>query len=349
MLPQEAVEELEKQQYRVVGENKHSSVKVCGWTKNSLTGKGTCYKHRFYGIRSHQCLQMSTAMSCANRCVFCWRGYKAPVSKEWPCGVDEPDDIIEESIEAHKDLLTGYGGHHDKDEKLFAEAQTPRHVALSLTGEPITYPKINEIIRKFHERGISTFMVTNAQYPDEIAALEPVTQLYLSIDAPTEELLKRVDAPLFQDYWERMLRSLDTLKEKEGRTTIRLTMIKGWNMTLPERYAELIRRGDPDFVEVKAYMFVGASRQRLSMENMPYHADVKAFADEVVKHLPGYSVADEHEPSRVVLLAKDEFYDDEWKTWIDFDAFFKAWERHEQDGAPVRKEDCTTRRTHRKE
>ena len=126
-------------------------------------------------------------------------------------------------------------------------------------------------------------------------------------------------------------------------------MLKEWNMTEPERYAELIKQGDPDFVEVKAYMFVGASRQRLSMANMPYHTEVKEFAEEVVKHLPGYSVADEHEPSRVVLLAKDEFYDNGWKTWIDFDAFFKAWQRHEQDGSPIRKEDHTTRWTDRKD
>ena len=34
--------------------------------------------------------------------------------------------------------------------------------------------------------------VTNAQHPDALSALAPVTQLYLSIDAATEEDLKRL-------------------------------------------------------------------------------------------------------------------------------------------------------------
>jgi tRNA wybutosine-synthesizing protein 1 len=34
-------------------------------------------------------------------------------------------------------------------------------------------------------------------------ALVPVTQLYISIDAPTPEELKAVDRPLFSDFWER--------------------------------------------------------------------------------------------------------------------------------------------------
>ena len=42
-----------------------------------------------------------------------------------------------------------------------------KQFALSLTGEPIAYPKINEICEKFHSRGISTFIVTNAQFPEQ--------------------------------------------------------------------------------------------------------------------------------------------------------------------------------------
>jgi len=62
--------ELRKQGYRLVGG--HSAVKICEWTRNSLRGKGACYKYAFYGIRSHQCLQMTTSMFCASRCKFCW-------------------------------------------------------------------------------------------------------------------------------------------------------------------------------------------------------------------------------------------------------------------------------------
>jgi len=315
-----------------VGTHKHSTVKVCGWTKNMIRGKGGCYKLKFYGIMSHQCLQMSTSVSCANRCTFCWRGYKAPVSKDWIWGVDEPEEIIEESLAAQKSLLNGFAGSPTANKKFIEESKTPKHVALSLTGEPIIYPRINEAISGFHKRGISTFMVTNAQYDEHIRKLAPVTQLYLSIDAPNKKLLKEIDVPLFDDYWERMNRSLDAMREKKGRTTIRLTMIKGVNMLEAENYAELIKKGDPDFVEVKGYMFVGASRQRLTLQNMPYHEEVVEFSKELLKHLPDYDVSDEHKPSRVTLLAKKKFYNEEskiWETWIDFDAFFKEWKRYE--------------------
>ncbi|MBN1274662.1 4-demethylwyosine synthase TYW1 [Candidatus Woesearchaeota archaeon] len=349
MLSEDAIAELEKQQYRIVGERKHSAVKVCGWTKNMLRGKGGCYKLKFYGIRSHQCLQMTTSMSCANRCVFCWRGRKAPVSKEWRWGMDDPEDIIEESLEAQRHLLYGFGGHPTADKQLYEESKDVKHVALSLSGEPITYPLINEAVAGFHRRGISTFLVTNAQHADEIRDLAPVTQLYLSVDAPSEELLKEIDRPLFPDYWERLLRSLDHAREKRGRTTIRITAIKGMNMVDPAGYAELILRGDPDFVEVKAYMFVGASRQALSIKNMPYHEEVESFAKEILEHLPEYGLADEHKPSRVVLLAKKQYYDEEkksWETWIDFDAFFKRWKDYESGKArDIPTEECSVRWT----
>src|SRR3990172_2924898 len=96
---------LEKQQYRIIGN--HSAVKVCGWTKKMLKGEGGCYKLKFYGIMSHQCLQMTTSISCANRCTFCWRDYKAPVSKEWKWEIDDPVMIVENSIMQHKKLLDG--------------------------------------------------------------------------------------------------------------------------------------------------------------------------------------------------------------------------------------------------
>jgi len=50
----------------------------------------------------------------------------------------------------------------------FEEGLRPRHCALSLVGEPIMYPQINEFIELLHSRGISSFLVTNAQFPDAI-------------------------------------------------------------------------------------------------------------------------------------------------------------------------------------
>ena len=65
------------------------------------------------------------------------------------------------------------------------------------------------MLKELHDREISTFLVTNAQFPEEIEALTPVTQLYVSVDASTKESLKLVDRPLFKDFWERFLSCLE--------------------------------------------------------------------------------------------------------------------------------------------
>ncbi len=320
MLTQEARDELERQHYRIVGE--HSAVKTCGWTKKAIKNEGFCYKFKFYGINSHQCLQMTTSISCANRCCFCWRDYKAPVAKEWKWDMDEPQDILTGSLAAQKRNLSGIKGCDWANKKLVAEAAKVKHVALSLTGEPIMYPRLNELIDVFHKEKVSTFLVTNAQYPKEIAALQPITQFYISLDAPSQALLKQVDNPLFTDYWKRCLESLDALRERKDRTAIRLTLIKGINMEDAKGYAELLTRAQPDFIEIKAYMYLGASRERLEEKNMPRHHEVVEFAEQVEQLLEGYEKVTEHEQSRVVLLAKKKFkVDGVWHTWIDFEKF----------------------------
>ena len=318
MLTKEHKQELEKQQYRIIGS--HSAVKVCGWTKKMIKGLGSCYKHKFYGIRSNQCIQMTTSMSCANRCIFCWRGYKAPVSKEWKWDVDEPKEILDGCIKEHHQLLIGLKGYKSVDKEAYEESKDVRHVAISLSGEPLIYPKMNEFIDECHKRKMSTFLVTNAQYPEAIKKLKPVTQLYISLDAPNKKLLKEIDKPLFTDYWERLNKSLEYTAEKKHRTCIRLTMIKGTNMIEPENYAKLIIKAKPDFIEIKSYMFVGASRQRLNIKMMPLHTDIVEFSKELNKFLPEYEIADEHKVSRVVLLANKKFNKHgKWHTLIDFE------------------------------
>lgn len=58
-----------------------------------------------------------------------------------------------------------------------SEGLSPRHCALSLVGEPIMYPEINTLVDELHRRRISTFLVTNAQFPEKIKMLKPVTQV----------------------------------------------------------------------------------------------------------------------------------------------------------------------------
>ena len=308
---------LEKQQYRIIGE--HSAVKVCNWTKNKIAGKGSCYKEKFYGIKSHQCLQMTCSMFCANRCKFCWRSLKSPVAEKWYGKTDEPKFIVDESIKQHIQLLQGFKGFEKADKIFLKEMENVKHVALSLTGEPITYPKINELINEFHRRKISTFLVTNAQYPEQIKQINP-TQLYLSLDAPNKELLKKIDNPVFNDYWERLIESLKILSDRKYRTCIRLTLIKPQNMLDEEQYAELIKLGNPWFIEIKAYMHVGDSLKFYEHENMPSTSEIKEFTNKILKYLSDYEFADEHYASRVVLLIRKDVKN---KRFIDFDKLFE--------------------------
>lgn len=313
----EQVAELEKQQYRMAG--RHSAVKICSWTKKMIRGEGECYKFKFYGIRSHQCMQMTTSLYCANRCIFCWRGQKAPVSEKWYGCVDEPGEIIKKSLEQQKNLLYGFKGNDKASKKVYGESENVRHVALSLVGEPLTYPKINELLDKFHKKKISTFLVTNGQFPEQIITLKPVTQLYLSLDAADPETLKKVDKPLFKDYWERHLKALDEFSKRKERTCIRLSIIKGVNDSNVEKYAELIKRGDPDFIEVKGYVHVGASRDFLDVKHMPYHEEIKKLSEKLLEYLPEYGIVDDQESSKVYCLMKKGM-----KRYIDFKKFFEG-------------------------
>lgn len=294
---------LERQQYKFIGE--HSAVKVCTWTKKSLRGQGVCYKQKFYGIKSHRCCQMSVTVNyCDMDCIYCWREhYNEPFTK-----IDDPATLVDKAVAAQRKLLTGFGGFENTDRNKFSEAQQPNQFAISLTGETLYYPHLSEFIRELKKRGFSSFVVTNGMLPDVLLKLEPPTQLYISLDAPDKELQEKLCKPLHKDSWERLLRSLDIAREIKDRTRtcLRITCIKDVNMISPSGYAELIKRAEPHFVEVKAYMFVGASRMKLSLENMPLHKDVAAFAQEIAD-AAGYIVVDEHGPSRVVLLMKKDF------------------------------------------
>jgi tRNA wybutosine-synthesizing protein 1 len=313
---------LKKQGYTILGT--HSGVKVCRWTKSMLRGRGGCYKHSFYGIASHQCMETTPSLACANKCVFCWRHHTNPVGTEWKWKVDQPEEIVNSALENHYKMLKSLRGAPGVKEERFEEAMNVRHCALSLVGEPIMYPYINEFTDLLHEKRISSFLVTNAQFPEKILTLKPVTQLYVSVDAPTKESLKKVDRPLFKDFWERFLNCLDALGTKGQRTVYRLTLVKDFNTEDISKYAALVSRGRPDFIEVKGVTFCGYSGSNpLTMSNVPYQHEVVSFVKKLLEHLDGnYAIACEHAHSCSVLVAdKKYFIDNKWHTWIDYEKF----------------------------
>jgi tRNA wybutosine-synthesizing protein 1 len=73
-------------------------------------------------------------------------------------------------------------------------------------------------------------------------------------------------------------------------------------MLNPEEYAKIIKRADPDYIEIKAYMFVGSSRDRLTLDNMPSNKDVRDFAESIA-NLCNREVIDSAHESRVVLIS----------------------------------------------
>lgn len=294
---------LEKQQYELTGQ--HSACKICSWTKKSLKDQGVCYKQKFYGIKSHLCCQISPALNfCQNECIYCWRDHKNFKIDN----IDQPEDIIKNSILAQRKLLSGFGGNEKVNKTKLKQAQNPKNFAISLTGEVLAYPKINELIKTLHQQNCSTFIVTNGQFPKKIERIEPPTQLYVSVSAPTKQLFNKICKPLKTASWENLINSLKALKplKQKTRTCIRLTLIKDLNMIHPEKYAELINLAEPHFVEAKSYMWVGSSRERLEQKNMPRHEEVKEFAQEFCKH-SDYKIIDEQKESRVLLLMKKDF------------------------------------------
>lgn len=139
--------------------------------------------------------------------------------------------------------------------------------------------------------------------PKVLAELTLPTQLYISLSAPNEEIHKKLNVPMIPNSWKLLNETLELLPSLDTRKVIRITLVKGWNDVNPELYAKLISKADPHFIEVKAYMFVGDSRRRLTINNMPRHEEVMEFAKLLERELSDYRVIDEKEDSRVVLLS----------------------------------------------
>jgi tRNA wybutosine-synthesizing protein 1 len=287
----------------------HSAVKRCKWLYESIIHDRACYKQKFYGIKSHQCIQMSPSLFyCTQQCLFCWRAQSGDLQIKWDemklPSWDDPEEIVQGSLKEQAKILSGYNGHPKANWQKLTEALTPRHVAISLTGEPTLYEHIDELIHAFHKRRFTTFLVSNGTMPLKLAELnEEPTQLYVSVCAPNEKVFKRVCRPHVPNAWEKLNKTLSLLPSFRCRTVIRLTLVKGHNMEAVDGYVELVERANPTYIEAKAYMHIGFSSLRLDYGNMPQHREIREFAA-VVAERTGYAIKDESVDSRVVLLSK---------------------------------------------
>lgn len=310
MLTENVKKILERNKYRIVGQ--HSAVQVCRWTKKSLRGKGSCWKEKFYGIKSSQCCQMSPAvMWCENQCLHCWRPIEFNLGTKIK-DPDEPKEIIGRIIKERKNLLMGCKGNKDVDLEKFKESLEPNLFTFSLSGEPTLYPKIGEMIKEVRRRDAISFLVTNGLNTKKIKELERKgclpTQLTISMNSPNKELYEKLCGSSIKNAWEKFNKTLKLMSNLKCRTVIRLTLIKGINMKSGhiKQYGNLIRKANPMFIHVKGYVALGYSKKRLGDKKMPYHKEIQDFAKKLLKFLKDYKFLDEKIESRVVLLGKDK-------------------------------------------
>jgi len=216
----------------------------------------------------------------------------------------EPEELLETCLAEQRLLVSGFNGDERCDPELWKEARSPNQVAISLSGEPTLYPELGEFIRLCGRKGMTTFLVTNGSVPKAIENLSTMpTQLYVTVAAPNEELFKRLCVPQFDGAWKNLLETLELLPSLSTRTVVRHTLVKDWNMGWEDDYARLDEIADPIFIEPKGYVFVGDSRTRMTMDNMPSHASVHEFSTRLAKKL-SLELLGEREDSRVVLIGE---------------------------------------------
>lgn len=311
--------QMEKEGYGLVGDN--AAVKICHWTKSSISGCGSCFKEKIYGISSAGCAEISVSLyNCEHNCVHCWRNvkqYDNSIVKEEM----SPVEILDGIVEKRRELLMGLKGKEGVDLEKFEEALTPSLYTFSLSGEATLYSRIGEMFKEIRRRGAVSFLVTNGMNPDVIRNFkedELPTQITLSTNAPNKLLYNMWHQTRKKGAWDTFNETLDLFRELEGRVrrVIRLTLVNGEGLggnygkltNMKEEhvkeYASLIEKSRPDFIHVKGFKSVGYARERLGYDKMPWFEEIKEFAKKLENELSEYEIKDEHEPSAVVMLAR---------------------------------------------
>ncbi|MCK5040238.1 MAG: 4-demethylwyosine synthase TYW1 [Candidatus Aenigmarchaeota archaeon] len=306
-LSETAKKKLIHAQYGLFG---HSAVQICSWTKKSLVKKGVCYKEKFYGVDSHKCMQFTPlSLWCTNNCVFCWRPASYLNNFDEKEEIDCPENIVENLIVERKKLMMGFGGNDKVDKEKLKDAYVPNHFAISLSGEPTLYPKLCGLIDylKKEKKARTVFLVTNGQVPETLEKLAVKkclpTQLYISVSAPNEEKYIEISRPKQKGAWSLFCKSLDVMNGVKCRTVLRMTMINGLNTGEEyfEDYAKLVKRANPDFIEVKSYMHIGESQKQLGKENQCDFGQVQEISKRLCECVD-FDYCDDAANSRICLL-----------------------------------------------
>jgi tRNA wybutosine-synthesizing protein 1 len=160
--------------------------------------------------------------------------------------------------------------------------------------------------------------VTNGQEPDmlrRLAAEDALpTQIYLSTNASNKKMFYQINRPRHRDAWERWWESLRLLATLNTRTVLRMTLIKGYNDSYDfvREFADIMVQGNPHFIELKSYMHIGMSTQRLEQDNMLEMDEIRSFAAKLRAKMHSFKIMDESEISRIVVLQNEVRYVDRW-------------------------------------
>lgn len=300
----------ERSGYKIVGKNKHSGIQLCRWTKSSIKGGKNCYK-RWYGINSSRCMQVTPTLdNCSFSCIFCWRTFGSQrniSSKKW----DTPKELVDEFINAQRRLISGFGGNSKVKQRNFKNAWFPVHVTLSLDGEPTLYPKLAELIEEIKSRKMTLFLVTNGTNPERLRELLKKNaipnNITISVYDTNAEDYTKITNSFMKKPMEKVLESLSLFKkfEKNARTIFKMTLVKGLNMKDPEGYSSLINKYKPRFIHVKGYSWLGSSKTRLSLSNMPTMQEIEEFS-ELIRKNTNYIIQDRDTTHRVALMIRDK-------------------------------------------
>ncbi len=253
---------------------------------------------------------------CSHQCLYCWRveprdlGIIPQDPKSVPVDrFDSPDTVIEGMLHSWKRIISGYKSYVDI--KRYNEAELPKHVALSLAGEPAMYPYLCELLEKIHSHDLTSFLVTNGTFPETLQRFIDQkifpTQLYITIPAPNETTYQTTCRPLLSNGWKRIQKSLNLAKSIESRTVARLTLAKGINMISPHEYAKLIMKMEPSFVEVKGVVHVGYAQKRIEKSAMPFFEDILQFTKELNYYLENYDQIGQKKVSLIGILSNGTY------------------------------------------
>ncbi|HEX6067846.1 MAG TPA: 4-demethylwyosine synthase TYW1, partial [Nitrososphaera sp.] len=94
----------------------------------------------------------------------------------------------------------------------------------------------------------------------------------------------------------------------DTRTVLRMTLVRGHNdgEDFVDEFAQMMAEGDPHFIELKSYMHVGMSTERLEYGDMFEMDEVRDYADRLCAAMSSFGIMDESEISRIVVLQNNK-------------------------------------------